>query len=311
MKIPRGLRPGDRVGLIAPASPVGREDIERAKEAVEDLGLKLRLGESVYKSYGYLAGRDEERARDLNRMFEDESIDGIICLRGGYGSSRILDLIDYDMIRDNPKVFVGYSDITAIHLALNQKSRLVSYHGPMAASDLGRSPSDYTLENFKNMVFDLGYNTILKNPEGEEVITINEGIVEGELIGGNLSLLASSIGTDYELDTRDKIILIEEVGEDPYAIDRMLTQLRLSGKFDEARGLILGDFRDCRASKEEYDEQLPLLKVFEDILGDLDLPCIYNLKLGHCEPVLTIPFGIELRLNANKGYVELLEKPNL
>lgn len=311
MKIPRGLKEGDRIGVVAPSSPASRDQVDQAQAALEALGFQVEMGQSCYEGYGYLAGPDELRAGDINSMFRREDIDGIICLRGGYGASRILDLLDYEMIGENPKVFVGYSDITVLHLALNQKSRLVTYHGPMAASDFAGEMSDFTLENFKNMVFDLDYKTIVENPRGEEFITISGGQVEGELIGGNLCLLANTIGTAYEVDTEDKILFIEEVGEDPYAIDRMLTQLRLAGKFDKVAGILLGDFADCVASKPEYDDQLPLIKVFEDRLGTIGVPCIYNLQLGHCEPVLTLPFGIELKLNADKGYVELLEKPNL
>lgn len=311
MRKPKGLSIGDKVALIAPSSPTAKETVDRAKSRIEDLGFNVVMGESCYESYGYLAGSDELRAKDINTMFRDKEIDGIICLRGGYGASRILELLDYEMIKENPKVFVGYSDITVLHIALTQKSDLITYHGPMAASDFAGNISDFSVENFKNIVFDGDYQPILENPDGEEVITIREGRAEGEVIGGNLCLLTNTIGTDYEIDTKDKILFIEEVGEDPYAIDRMLTQLKLSGKFEGVKGILLGDFADCVASKSEYDEQLPLIKVFENILGGLGVPCMYNFQLGHCEPVLTIPFGVKVEMDTKKSRIKMLEKPNL
>lgn len=305
----KGLKVGDRLGLIAPSSPAEKEKIDRSKRFFEGLGFEVELGKAAYNTYGYLAGRDEERARDINNMFSDKDIDGIICLRGGYGSSRLLELIDFNNIRNNPKVFVGFSDITALHIAINKLSNLITFHGPMAVSNFSDEVDRVTLDNFKNILFSGDFDRNLKNPLGEEVTIINRGIVEGKVIGGNLSLIVNTIGSKYEIDSDGKILLIEEVGEDPYAIDRMLTQLKLAGKFNGVKGIILGDFSDCVASKKEYEEQLPLIKVFEDIIKPLGVPTIYNIQLGHCEPVLTLPLGSEVRLNGEEGFIELLEKP--
>lgn len=305
---PKGLKKGDTIGFVAPASPSNKIDIDNAKSFFENLGFKIKLGKSVYNSYGYLAGSDIERANDINNMFSDTEVNGILCIRGGYGSSRILDLIDFENIRNNPKVFIGFSDITALHISINKLSELITFHGPMAVSNFSDEVDDFTLDNFKRVLFEEEYNPIFKNPEGEEIIIINKGISEGKLVGGNLSLIVNTIGSKYEIDTKDKILLIEEVGEDPYSIDRMLTQLKLAGKLKDLKGIILGDFLECVASKKEYEEQLPIIKVFENILKPLSIPIIYNIQIGHCKPVLTIPLGANIKIDGDKGEILLLEK---
>ena len=304
------LKHGDCIGIVAPSSPIDKGRVKKAKKAIEAMGFEVVVGQSCYESYGYLAGEDRLRADDINRMFEDRKIDGIIALRGGYGASRILDLIDYDLVAKNPKVFVGYSDITALHTAFRQLGKLVTYHGPMAASDFATGVSDFTRNSFLNMLVDENPSMILENPKKEELTVIREGRARGVLVGGNLALIVNTIGTDYEIDTEDKILLIEEVGEDPYAVDRMLTQLALAGKFKDLRGLVFGDFNNCVASKSEYEKQLPLLEVLKDRTKDLDIPIVYNFQIGHCEPVLTVPLGIEYELNTVEKTLKMLENPN-
>jgi len=272
------------------------------------MGFKVKLGKSCYSKYGYLAGRDELRAEDLNSMFRDTEVDGIICLRGGYGTIRILELLDYNLIRANPKVFVGYSDITVIHIAINQISNLVTFHGPMAASDLAGDISKFSLESLFNSILHEDFDGNLKNPT-EELITINGGVAEGQIIGGNLSLIASTIGTPYEIDTKGKIIFIEEIGEEPYRIDRMLNQLKLSNKLQEAEGIILGNFSNCMP--EDPDMSLTLEEVIDDLIRPLNKPTLYNLQAGHCDPNITIPFGVRVRLNADRKEIVVLEKPTL
>lgn len=307
---PKGLKFGDTIGVIAPASPATREKVERSYNKIVDLGFKVKMGKSCYENYGYLAGSDNLRAEDLNQMFKDEEVDGIICLRGGYGTPRILDLLDYELIGNNPKVFVGYSDISALHIAITQLSNLVTFHGPMVSSNIIGNFSDFSKENLYNFILKDKFTTgIIKNPVGEEIETINGGIAEGSIIGGNLSLIADTLGTPYEIDLKGKILFIEEVGEEPYQIDRMFTQLRLSGKLEEAEGIILGDFNNCVAKSSEYGDSITLEQVIEDIIKPMEKPTIFNLKAGHCEPMVTIPFGVLARLDAYRKELTILEEP--
>jgi len=302
MNIGKRLSRGSTIGVISPASPTDLKKVEDLENLLKDLGFKVLMGRTPYKNNKYLAGTDEERARDVNEMFANKDVDGILCVRGGYGTPRILDLLDYDLIEKNPKVFIGYSDITAIHVALNQKCKLVSYHGPMGASDMVGGFNPISREKLEDIVVRNGKNRKLENPKGARLEVLKKGLVEGPIIGGNLSLLVDLIGSEYEVDTRGKILFIEEVGEEPRNIDRMLNQLRLSGKLDEAIGIILGDFNNCTSTSESFT----LDEVLDQYFSNLEKPVIKNFKAGHCEPMLTIPFGVEVRLDANQAEVEIL-----
>lgn len=248
---PKALKFGDTIGVVAPASPTLEENVEKAHKKLKDLGFKVKMGKSCYEKYGYLAGTDSLRAEDINHMFRDEEVDGIICLRGGYGTPRILELLDYDLIKKHPKVFIGYSDITALHIAITRFSQLITFHGPMVASDMLGDFNQFSKKSLFNFIMEGEYLRNIKNPPGEELKTMNPGIAEGSIIGGNLSLIADTLGTPYEIDLKGKILFIEEVGEEPYQIDRMLTQLRLAGKLKEAEGIILGDFNNCVAKSSD------------------------------------------------------------
>jgi len=306
---PKALKFGDTLGVIAPASPTTEENVKKSYDSLVEMGFKVKMGKSCYGNYGYLAGPDGLRAGDINNMFKDKEVDGIICLRGGYGTPRILDLLDYDLIKNNPKIFIGYSDITALHIAITKISNLVTFHGPMVSSDLIGGFNDFSKMSLYNFIMEGKFIGSIKNPKGEEIETINGGIAEGEIIGGNLSLIADTIGTPYEIDLKGKILFIEEIGEEPYQIDRMLTQLRLSGKLKEAEGIILGDFNNCVAKTLKYDDSLTLKQVIEDIIKPIERPTIANLRAGHCEPIVTLPFGVKAKLDANKKELTILEKP--
>ncbi len=303
---PKALKFGDTLGIVAPASFTTEEKIEKSINTIIQMGFKVKTGSSLYKRYGYLSGTDEIRAQDINEMFEDEEVDGIICIRGGYGTPRILDLLDYTNIKNNPKVFIGYSDITALHIALNQIANLITFHGPMAASDMIDGFDDFSKNSLFKTIMDMESIIQIRNPKEEEIIIINKGIAEGPIIGGNLSLITSTIGTPYEIDTKGKILFIEEIGEEPYRIDRMLNQLRLAGKLEDASGIILGDFNDC-VDKGHYDESLTLEEVIEDQILPIKKPTIYNIKSGHCKPMLTLPLGVRARLDGDNGEVNILE----
>lgn len=302
---PQALKLGDMVGIIATSSPTSNENVKAAEDKLIEMGFKVKLGKSPYERYGYLSGTDSIRANDINEMFKDEEIKAIICVRGGYGTPRILDLLDYDVIKNNPKIFVGYSDITALHIAFTQKCNLVTYHGPMLSSDMIKDFSEFSKDKLFKTLMDPEPLGKISNPQGEEIVTINGGIAEGTIIGGNLSLIVATIGTPYEIDVKGKLLFIEEIGEEPYKIDRMLNQLRLSGKLEDASGIILGDFNNCESGKHE--ENLTLSQVIADHIKPLKKPTIYNLQAGHCDPMVTLPLGVMARLDADKGELIILE----
>lgn len=303
---PQALKRGDTVGLIAPASPTTEEKRKLAQKALEELGFQVKMGPSCYRKLGYLAGTDEQRAQDVNTMFADPEVRGIFCLRGGYGGARILGRLDYEMIRKNPKVFVGYSDITVLHIALNQKSDLVTFHGPMAASDMAGDFDEYSKHSLLRAVtLPEPMNTVL-NPEKEEIKTLVAGKTQGKITGGNLASIISTLGTPYEIETEGKLLFLEDIDEKPYRVDRMLTQLLLAGKLQEARGFIIGQWQNYEASDPE--ESLTLQQVLEDILGPLNKPTLYNVKAGHCRPQLTLPLGVEGFLDGDAGKLVIKER---
>ncbi|GAA3661616.1 S66 peptidase family protein [Asaccharospora irregularis] len=303
MKTIKKLKVGDTIGIIAPAGPLKVGNLEEIKSCIESYGYNVKMGKSCYLKYrGYLAGEDEYRAKDIENMFLDKEVDIIMCLRGGYGTTRILDIINYKVIKENPKVFIGFSDITGLHLAFNQKCNLVTYHGIMAAS----SPrwDEFTYKSLLD-VLSFEERLSIENPKDEELYTLREGSASGILVGGNLSLIVSTLGTEYEIDTKDKIFFIEEIGEYIYRVDRMLTQLDLAGKFDECSGIIFGDFKDCRKSNENECE---LIELLEEVAIRSNKPTLFNLQSGHCMPMISIPIGEECILDASEKKIEFIRK---
>lgn len=301
---PKPLKNGDKIGLIGASSPTNIERIEPSIKAMEDLGLKVVLGESCRGYHGFLSGSDELRASDINEMFKDKSIKGIFAIRGGYGASRILDMLDYDIIKKNPKVFAGYSDVTALHSVFNEKCKLITFHTPMASTEFYKGVDDYTMDYFKRNIFSDEPLGILKNPEGQEIKTLVSGGAIGKLVGGNLSLIASSMGTPHELDTKGKILFLEDIDEYPYKIDRMLLQLKQCGKFRDASGIILGAWTGCEA--KEGDNSLSLMEVFEELIKPENKPTIYNLSCGHCMPTMSLPLGAKVKINGDKNQITVL-----
>jgi muramoyltetrapeptide carboxypeptidase len=310
---PRVLKPGDTVGLITPATYVTDPDrFEMARRLAAALQLKTKLGRNVKKRAGYLGGSVEERIADLHEMFADPEVKAIFALRGGYGSGQILDRIDFDLVRKNPKIFAGYSDITAMHLALHRYTGLVTFHGPVALSRF----SDFTFEHFRRALFDARPLGKLANPADANPLrprhltrAIRGGKARGPLIGGNLSLIAATMGTPFEIQTEGRILFIEDVDEQPYSMDRMLTQLRLAGKFRNLRGLVLGECSDCRPRdfKPSFENTFSLNEVLDNIVGDLKVPVLSGLVIGHTEDQLTLPIGVEAELDADAATLTVLE----
>lgn len=312
---PKALTPGAKVAIVAPSTPTDPARLQQAAATFRNLGLEPVIYPSCHKSHGHLAGLDQERAQDINDAFADSGIKGIICMKGGAGAYRLLPLLDYDIIRANPKVFIGYSDITALHMAINKLCRMVTYHGPMLASDLflgENSLEPYTLASYKQALFGQEATGRLDNPPGEKLGVLVEGTAQGELIGGNLSLLTSTLGSPWELDARDKILFIEEVGEAAYKVDRMLNSLALAGKFQDCAGVILGTWSKCEVSKKgDYDGyDLPLQTIFEEIILPFGKPTIQNLQAGHNYPAPTLAFGTKVRIDTVGPEITFLEPAN-
>src|SRR3990172_5427840 len=292
---PPALRKGDVIGICAPASPPLHDgDLERGIAYLERLGYRVELSPNLSKKNGYLAGTDRERADDLNRLFRDRKVRAIIALRGGYGTMRILPMIDYAAVRKHPKIFVGYSDLTALQLALWKKCRLVSFAGPMMAGGMSRGLTGYAEEIFWRMLT----NTRPPGRLRARVSARCRGKAKGILIGGNLSTVSHLAGTPYFPDTRNCILFFEEIGEKPYRIDRMLHQLKLAGAFGAVRGVILGRFNDCEP--EAGKPSLSIRRVISDTLGGIGIPLIAGLRHGHVTGSLTLPVGLPVTMDAGK-----------
>jgi muramoyltetrapeptide carboxypeptidase len=301
---PKLLKKGDIIAIVAPASPLTKSKVSIAKNYLEKLGFYVIVGKSCYCNHGYLAGNDLIRAYDVNQMFLDDEVKAIICLRGGYGTARILDLLDFESIKKHPKVFIGYSDITTLHIAFNRLCSMVTYHGPMAV-DISNGLDNFTKESFLSNIQGNTKGTKISNPIEKPIKCMSSGITSGEIIGGNLTLINSTLGTPYEIDTRNKILFIEEVGERPYKIDRLLTQLYYAGKLDDANGIIIGNFKNCEPLSDEASQRIE--QVFNDIIKSLNKPTIYNVQSGHCKPMITIPFGLNVYMDAERCQIIIKE----
>lgn len=294
MIFPKPLKKGDTVGIIAPASTVSDLDINACINVLNNLGYQVKLGNSIGGKHGFLSSPDEVRADDFNSMFTDDDVSGIICLRGGYGSARILPMIDWELPKKHPKFFMGYSDITAININLNQKSNLITFHGPMIHSNFLKNFDEHSLNSFLNTMNKMN---AFDNPPGRELISVRSGKASGVLTGGNLTLLTSTLGTPYEVDTKNKILFIEDVGKHTFRIDRRLTQLNLAGKLNDLKGVLVGDFKNCEPKRP--DEQT-LDDVIKEHFGSLNIPIISNLGVGHCKPMSTLPLGATCHMDADK-----------
>ncbi len=308
---PARLKKGDTLGMIAPASNATEdEDIRAATDIIKSLGFNVKHGKHLFARTAYLAGTDQQRADDVNSMFADSDVDAIICLRGGYGTPRILPFLDYELISRNPKVLLGYSDITAIITAIHAKTGLVGYHGPIAIENF----SDYTLAEFKKVLMEPTPRTFIaaappfEAGEGKidtenRITRIVGGTARGPLVGGNLSLIASLMGTDYEPEFANRILFLEDVGEAPYRVDRMLTQLLLANKLQQVAGIAFGKFTDSESSGNTFS----LEEVFRDRCANLGVPVIRGLMFGHVDDQTVVPVGIEAELNVDAGTLQLLE----
>lgn len=317
---PKALKPGMTVALVAPSSPAfDPEHNAVAAEVVTAMGFKPKLFPHAGEATKYLAGPDADRAADLNAAFADSSVDAVFCLRGGYGASRILPLLDYEMMKKNPKVLIGYSDITALLNAIHRLTGLVTFHGPIG----GEMQTDYTYAAFKKVLYETQAAGRIADPppfRGKSELSldvenriglISPGKAKGRLVGGNISVFSTLVGTPFEPDLKGRILFLEEVGEDPYRIDRWLTQFLLTGKLAGLAGIALGRFHEC--GPKDYKPSFGGMgtwtwqEVCADRLGKLGIPVIANLVFGHIPDKATLPLGVMAELDGDAGTLSLLE----
>ncbi len=302
------LNIGDTVGLIAPSGAISEEKIQTAIQNIAALGFKVQEGKHLRERYGYLAGTDEQRLEDLHSMYADKNVKAIWCVRGGYGCTRLLSSMDYDLIKKNKKILIGYSDITALLNAIYQETGVIGFHGPVASS----TANDYNKLGFYNLLMSPTNNykiepfgEIMEKPY-EPLQVFREGVGEGITAGGNLSLLAAMVGTKYEVEFKNKIVFIEDIGEEPYRIDRMLTQLIEGSDIKKAKAILLGQFRGC--NPEDPEKSLSLVECLKDRLLPLNIPTMYGLNFGHVDHNFTFPIGAKARINTDGFVVEILEE---
>lgn len=294
MIIPQCLKVGDVVGLTAPASPASLETVQLAIKGLEKLGVTVIVGETCYRAESdYLSATPQKRAAELMAMFTDKKIKAVFCLRGGYGSVHLLPYLNYSLIRQNPKWLIGYSDITALHLAIQQNSGLATIHGAMPATELIDIDS-FTFQSLQETLFSHN-NMELINPRDEKIYTLYHGEAYGPITGGNLAVITSLLGTPYEIQTKNKLLFLEEIAEPIYKIDRMLTQLAMADKFSEAEAIIFGSFTNC----EEKQEKMQLEKTIRTIVTPYRKPSIYNVRAGHCAPMISFRLGQAIYFKTN------------
>ena len=304
---PAKLKTGDVIGIISPASSTqDPKKIENGVQYLEKNGYRVEIGKNVGKTNGYLAGTDQERAEDLNLMYINKNIKAIICLRGGYCASRILDKLNYKIIRNNPKIFVGFSEITALQMAILQKAGLITFAGPMLAPDFADNVSTYTEEFFWRIITSNKKMGRLKYTDNGKLTAITKGSSSGRILGGNLSVLSALIGTVYFPYMKEKILMLEDINELPYKVDRMLNQMKMIKVFKQLRGVILGRFVGCY-EHDPMKKTLTLGEVMEDYLSHLKIPVLYAFPHGHIKDKVTVPLGLKVKINSKQGFIDYTE----
>jgi muramoyltetrapeptide carboxypeptidase len=311
---PPPLDVGDTVAIVSPASPPRRQPLERAIELLEEAGLKWKTYGDIYRSSGYLAGTDQRRAAELMAAFADPEVKAVLPTRGGNGMVRILDQLDYDVIAQNPKIVVGFSDITALHLAIHAKTQLITFHGPHLQDGLGTddgldpvSQATYEQALFANTddTGELVSNELLAAAGALEISCNSPGMARGPLVGGNLALICALQGTEFEIQTNGCVLLLEEVNEQPYRVDRYLAQLRLAGKLSSLAGVLLGHFTDCRAA--ECKPSATTDNVLAEYFAPLNVPVVTSFPSGHDRPNVTLPIGGIVELDADRGSLHVVD----
>lgn len=311
---PPALKPGDTIGLITPASPLfeARRTLLEVEEKIHNLGFKTKAGKNIFRKYGYLAGSIEQRVDDIHQMFRDDSVKAIMTVRGGYGSAQLLPHLDYDLITHNPKILIGYSDVTSLLLGIHKMTGLVTFHGPVGVSTF----SEFTIKCFMQVLTGtVPAGEIGDAPYEDNLQTSNRswayrpGSAQGLLTGGNMTLLQSTLGTPYEFDTKKRIIFFEEVSEEPYNLDRMLHHFKQAGKFNNCSAVFFNRMESIKPAgyKPAFNSSLSMEEVIDLVFRDFDFPVCVGLPFGHVTEKLTLPLGIKTRLEADKGRIALLE----
>ncbi len=306
--IPPLLNKGDKVAIIAPASPSNLSEVSAMVKTMNNIGVECEIGDTVKNpkknKLSYLSTNDKVRSDEFMHYINRKDIKGIFCARGGYGIMRILDKLDYEEIKNNPKIILGFSDITALLIAIYNKCNIVTYHGPVASSDLNQFSLNYLLP----LINKNSYKDSIVY-ESENIKSIIKGNSKGKLIGGNLTMINSLLGTPYEINTDDSILFLEEIHEEPYKVDRLLTQLRLSGKFDKCKGIVIGkfDYLNTRlASTPRFSATS--IEVFKDIFSNFQYPIIYGVPFGHMKNKITLPLGLNCEISDNKKEIKIIYK---
>jgi len=300
---PAMLRPGDTIGMISPAGSLGdAQKYNTVVKNIEHLGFNVRVGRHAKDTFGYFAGTDKNRATDFNTMFANDEIDAILPFRGGWGSNRILDLIDFDLIKSNPKPLIGFSDITSLLMAIYAKTGLITFHGPVGKSEW----TEFTRSYFRQSLMQNELFSMPSDDQIGDVTTIQPGRASGILMGGNLTVLTSMLGSDYLPSWQNGLLFLEDVGEDIYRIDRMLTQLKLNGVFDQINGLIFGKCTNCEISNGAH---FTLEQILNHHLKEYEFPTFSGARIGHIKDMLTVPVGVHAKLDADKGLITLTESP--
>ena len=304
---PPKLCSGDLIGLIAPAStPTPDEKIEKGVYYLERLGYRVIIGKHVSDQHGYLAGTDTDRAADVNAMIRNNEVKAIFCIRGGYGTPRILPLVNYRLLKQHPKIIVGYSDITALQLAVFRKTGLITFSGPMTGTDMWKDFDSYTEEHFWRTLTSNKKIGVLKNSDDDPAQVLRAGNANGPMLGGNLSLFTSLMGTSFMPVLRNSILILEDIDEEPHRIDRMLAQLLNSSVLRNAAALVFGKFTDCLPD-EPSDPHLTTEQVQEEYTQKIKCPVIRNFQYGHLPRRLTIPFGLQAAIDAKHGTLHVPE----
>ena len=311
---PNRLKRGDKIGLIAPGFQIREDQLEKSIQNLKIFGFQAVYSPHLLGKSGYFSGTDQERADDINELFANPEVKGIMAVKGGCGCTRILNLLDYQTIRKNPKVIMGFSDVTALLSAIHQETGLITFHGPVSQTIY----IDYNAMQFRRLIMNPRNTTLIESSSDDLKLsaekpeyaryTITPGQAEGQLAGGNLSVLASMTGAKYQLNGKGKIIFIEEIDEDPYRIDRMLTQLIESGILPQANGIMFGICRGCNTSKNQLSDSFSLREVIEDRIKPLGIPACYGLSFGHNIHNFTLPIGINTQLDTERMTVKLTEK---
>ncbi len=304
---PPALRKGDLIGLVSPASaPSSLAMIENGVRYLERMGYRVKVGQHASRVHGYLAGTDDQRAADFNAMIQDKSIKAIIAVRGGYGTPRILPLLDYRTLRRQPKIIVGYSDLTALQLAIFHRVGLVTFSGPMSGVEMSDGMDPYTEEHFWRVLTSTKKGGALKNPNGEPLKVLREGRRSGRILGGNLATAASLLKTPFAPDFTGSILVLEDVDEAPHRVDRMLAQLCNAHILNNLSALVFGKFIDCVPS-DPNKPFIPIDEVLVNAAQDLRCPVFANLQYGHLPRKLTVPIGVRARIDTKRGVFEVME----